>query len=119
MITIEQLKGYIGYGLWIQTPKNGIQILSGIKDNSTVILSNNLELDISEIKPVCYRLSDIHTLNIGNDMGLNDKWLEYNIRGISSLNFRYHYYERLWKEHFWVYEDAYFDMGLVIDKNKL
>jgi len=157
-ITIDQLKNYLGTGLKLKTD---FKTIGGIKVGNPYFTMDSINLHgsfniwtydpefckqfifmgkgfrVHQIKPICYRLSDL------------DKEIEHNgerfvpveklfpidteferSAGITSMDYMqyllndgfesFHYYliQKIFEWHFWPFGDKYFEQGLVIDKRR-
>lgn len=136
-ITIDQLKNYLGTGLKINPIHVPIQHQYYTRHELDLSVMYNCRLD--QIKPICYRLSDLDKFipELGFvplkelfpqwkwdeeteseqwfvDEDLKMKSAAYQLLKGPTLTFDR--VQKLFQWHFWPFGEEYFEQGLVIDK---
>lgn len=144
-ITIDQLKNYLGTGLKLLPNGNSAaedNVLIGIYQDPCLscdcVYFGTIEgqdmRTIQEMKPICYRLSDLDKRipelgfvpldelgkidpidRSGEIKTLDDFGIKYQQTSVSDY---FELIQKLFQWHFWPFGDEYFEAGLVIDKLK-
>ena len=139
-ITIDQLKNYLGTGLIVEVEyiyRNNKSTISVSGLNSPITLYLIMKESYEYVKPICYRLSDLNkfipelgfvpaekleidscevqycsaTKELKLYMDTENEW-------VYPIDIYYNIFQKLFEWNFWVFDQEYFEQGLVIDKLK-
>lgn len=133
-LTIDQLKNYLGTGLKFRLDPNAPILfeLSGVNlgfnevTGDTDILQEDFH--INKITPLCYRLSDMDKFIpelgfVPAEKLFYGAWMiifkEFIKKNNQLDRISYNDIQKLFEWNFWVFDQDYFEQGLVIDKLKL
>ena len=128
-ITIDQLKNYLGTGLriklWEIPSSYETELIPGL------LSSIPKGAEITNIKPICYRLSDLdkfipelgfvpieEIIKYGNWCDAYDEYFKIGFCGDDLIQAPFELVQKFVEWHFWVFGEEYFEKGLVIDKLK-
>jgi hypothetical protein len=137
-LELAQLKNYLGTRLKIEksyTYRNGRTDIGVTSLDQATVMYLTMNKSYDYIKPIMYRLSDLDKFipelgfvpaerlypidtDFEKDLGITSKdhlemSLNYGINGFTWDNI-----QKLFEWHFWVFDQSYFEEGLIIDKLK-
>jgi hypothetical protein len=128
-LELNQLKNYLGTGLmvFIDGYGEGTERLTSINCESEEIETNVDCASLDIVRPICYRLSDLDKMipelgfvpserltsfQKGSELGNLSSFKTVG----SDLDEVYNDIKKLFEWHFWIFDQSYFDEGIIIDK---